>query len=165
MKRPACAALLLALAALAAVSPSAGAAGSAELLKPGDRFPGFAAEDQHGAAYRFQPGTRAVLIAFDMGSARAANKVLAALGSGYLDDRQAVYVANIHGMPGIGRRFALPKMRKYPHRIVLADDETLLSPFPQQDGRITVVRLDDAGVVVRIDFWDPKNEGLEAAHL
>ena len=41
------------------------------------------------------------------------------------------FIANVYGMPAIGRFFAMPKMKKYPHRIMLADAEGLLDEFPQ----------------------------------
>ncbi|MGE0621930.1 MAG: hypothetical protein AB7I04_10100 [Pseudomonadales bacterium] len=126
------------------------------LLGPGDPFPPFQAEDQHGKAYTFEPGARAVLIAFQMSAAKAANRYLAEQPAEYLDDHAAVYIANIYGMPGIGRRFALPKMRTYPHRIVLADGKDLLTPFPQQAERVTVLSLDEAGVIRSVSYWNPE---------
>jgi hypothetical protein len=137
-----------------------GPARAGDLLTTGDTFPALQAVDQHGEAYVFEPGTNAVLIAFEMGAARAANRLLAEQSPEYLDDHQAVYVANIYGMPGIGRRFALPKMRKYPHRIVLADEENLLTPFPHRKGLITVLELDDAAVIRSVSFWNPTEEPL-----
>lgn len=130
------------------------------MLAAGDAFPAFEASDQHGIAYVFEPGTRMVLIAFEMGAAKAANRVLADQSPSFLDDHQAVYIANIHGMPGIGRRFALPKMRRYPHRIVLADDATLLTPFPHRKGLVTVLNLDAAAVIRSVSYWNPGEKPL-----
>jgi hypothetical protein len=59
-------------------------------------------------------------------------------------------------MPGIGRMFALPKMKKYPHRILLADAEDFLRRYPSQEYRITALRLDAQGVITAIEFFDPK---------
>ena len=137
----------------------ASSARSAEILSVGDVFPEFQARDQHDRNYVFEPGVRVVLIAFDMSPAKKANKFLAGQPADYLDRNQAVYVANIHGMPGIGRHFALPKMKKYPHRIILADAENLLSPFPSKEKRITVIRLNEQA----IDYWDPALAPLDIA--
>ncbi len=133
-----------------------GPAATAATLGPGDAFPAFESTDQHGVAYTFEPGTQVVLIAFEMSAAKAANRYLAAQPATYLDDHQAVYIANIYGMPAIGRHFALPKMRKYPQRIVLADGEDLLSPFPRQEKRVTVLGLDDAGMIRTVGYWNPE---------
>ena len=65
-----------------------------------------------------------------METGKKANAALSALGKDYLPAKNAVYLANIHGMPGIGRMFALPKMKKYSHRIILGDDAALIARFP-----------------------------------
>lgn len=126
------------------------------LLGVGDPFPAFHAADQHGVDYTFEPGTRAVLIAFEMSAAKAANRYLSAQPATFLDDHGAVYIANIYGMPGIGRHFALPKMRKYPQRIILADGKDLLSAFPRQQERVTVLGLDDTGAIRTVGYWNPE---------
>ncbi len=130
---------------------------SAKQLMPGERFPALQAEDQHGKPYLFSPGTAAVLIAFDMKTGKRANKFFAEQGADFLGEHNAVYIANIYGMPGIGRMFALPKMRKYPHRIVLAQSENLLQPFPHKADHVTIIKLDDKGLVVSIDYWQPND--------
>jgi hypothetical protein len=129
----------------------------AEQLLPGDTFPGLQAEDQHGNPYLFSPGTAAVLIAFDMKTGKRANKFFAEQGADFLPDQNAVYIANIYVMPGIGRMFALPKMRKYPHRIVLAQSQDLLLGFPHKADHITIIKLNEKGVVASIDYWQPNN--------
>ena len=64
-------------------------------------------------------------------------------------------------MPGIGRRFALPKMKKYAHPIILADAKGLLDPFPTQKGKVTVLALNTRGVVTAISYWEPKSQKIE----
>ena len=140
--------------------PFAGALGS-ELVEAGDTFPAFEARDQHDVDYRFDPGTATVLIAFDMATAKLSNAVLAEQGAGFLDGHRVVYIANIYGMPRIGRLFAFPKMRKYPHRIILADAKNLLSPFPQKEDHVTVIQLNDSAVIQATLFWNPKRDPLE----
>lgn len=127
----------------------------------GSKVAPFSANDQHGGAFTLNAkDTRFLLVSFDMETGKKANGALNALGQGYLPNKKAVYVANIHGMPGIGRMFALPKMRKYAHRIVLGDDENLLAPYPQQPGKVTVLKLDD-GKVEKVSYWDPATEGVD----
>lgn len=150
--------LLLALSIMIAAQAMA-----AEMLKPGDAVPAFAAKDQHGNAFDFKPGLRFLLISFDMSDGKAANKVLAEKGAAYLPEKKAVFVSNIHGMPGIGRAFALPKMRKYPHQIILADDEKLLEPFPKQKDRVTILALDPAGKITEVRYWNAEKEPLDQA--
>ena len=121
----------------------------------GSAVAAFNANDQHGKAYTFKKGTRYLLLSFDMGTGKKANKVLTEKGAAYLPGKKAVYVANIFGMPGIGRAFALPKMRRYAHTIILADQKDLLAPFPTQKGKVTILALNPAGVVTGISYWDP----------
>ena len=67
-------------------------------------------------------------------------------------------IANIYGMPGIGRFFAMPKMRKYPHRIMIADAEGLLDNYPQEDDVVTLFELDKEGEIKTISFWNPESD-------
>ena len=138
-------------------------ASSAEVLKIGDAVPGFTAKDQHGEKFEFKPGPRVLLVSLDMSTGKKANTYFAAREPGYLDKAKAVYLSNIHGMPAIGRVFALPKMRKYPHRIVLADDEGLLAPMPRKNGLVTALLLDPSARITSVQFWDAEKQTLEEA--
>ncbi len=123
----------------------------------------FTAKDQHEQAFTLKPVTTSFLmVSHDMDTGKKANGVLNALGKDYLAGKKAVYIANIHGMPGIGRTFALPKMKKYAHRIILADDATLIALFPEQKGKVTVLALSD-GKVTSIGYWTPGSESLDSA--
>jgi hypothetical protein len=133
-------------------------AASAETLKTGDTVKSFLAKDQHGQAFELKPGMRCLLVTFDMSTGKKANAFLASKGAAFLNERKAVYVSNIQGMPAIGRAFALPKMRKYPHRIVLADSEDLLRDFPSQKGKVTILALDPKLRITAISFWDPEKD-------
>lgn len=133
----------------------------ADPYKTGQKVDAFSAQDQHENAFTLDPKTtRFVLVSHDMDTGKAANKVLDGLGAAYLTDRKAVFMANIHGMPGIGRMFALPKIRKYAHRIILGDDANLIARFPQQKGKVTVLKL-GSGKVTSIRYWDPATEGVD----
>ncbi|MGA2248126.1 MAG: hypothetical protein ABSH48_24340 [Verrucomicrobiota bacterium] len=143
---------LLALCAASVVSVHA-----AE-LKVGDAVPTFSAKDQFGKDFKFEAGLHFLLLGFDMGASKPANLKLAGLGAGWLEKQKAAYVLDIHTMPGVARLFALPKMRKYPHRIILGDDEKLLAPFPRQAGRITVLVLTSEGKIQEVRYWNPSAE-------
>ena len=127
----------------------------ADTYTKGSKVAAFSAEDQHGKAFTLEPSkTRFLLVSHDMDTGKAANGVLTTLGATYLSDRNAYYVANIHGMPGIGRMSALPKMRKYTHRIILGDDAALIANFPEEKSKVTVLKLSN-GKVAAIRYWDP----------
>lgn len=133
------------------------AAHAAEPLKAGETVPAIEAKDQHDQPFTLTDDVEWVLVTFDMGTGKAANGYLEKKGATFLPEHKAVFISNIHGMPGVGRMFALPKMRKYPHRIILADEEHLLDPFPRQDSRVTVMKLAPGRVVQSIAFWDPRS--------
>ena len=130
-------------------------------LTVGDAVPAFSAKDQFGKDFKFAAGLHFLLVGFEISAGKEANLKLADLGPGWLEKHGAVYVLDIHTMPGIARVFALPKMRKYPHRIMLADTESLLAPFPRQPERITVLVLTTDGKIKEIRYWQPAKEALE----
>ncbi|HEX7861184.1 MAG TPA: hypothetical protein VF773_12700 [Verrucomicrobiae bacterium] len=128
-----------------------------EPLKVGDLLPSFKAKDQHGMEFELKPGLQRMFVSFDMSTGKEANAQFAAKGPDFLPSAHAIFVSNIYGMPGIGRVFALPKMRKYPHRIILADSENLLARYPQQKDRVTVLSLDGNLKITEVSFWNPKD--------
>ena len=127
-------------------------------LAVGDAVPAIVANDQHGTAFQFTNGVRFLLIVKEMACSKSANQQLAAEGAGFLEKKQADFLMDIHTMPGFARVFALPKLRKYPHRIVLVDTADALAVFPAQPGRVTVLELTPARRVQKISFWDPDRE-------
>jgi len=126
-------------------------------LQTGDTLPAFTVQDQHEVEYTLGDDVRYVIVSFDMSSGKAANKYLEEKGKYFLPEHSAVFLSNIYGMPWIGRKFALPKMRKYPHRILLADSETLLEDYPQEEDKVTVLQLDPDHKIVSINFWNPES--------
>jgi hypothetical protein len=153
--------LLKKAAAALAVTVLGSALSLAAPYATGQRVDPFQAKDQHEAAFTLKPSeTRYLLVSHDMETGKKANTALTALGKDYLPGKKAVYVANIHGMPAVGRMFALPKMKKYTHRIILGDDAALIARFPQQAGKVTVLALAN-GKVQSIQYWTPGTDGVE----
>ena len=132
---------------------------NAKTLEKGDSFPITKSLDQHEKEYVVSADTRYVAVSFTMSDGKKANKYFEKKGKDFLPQKKAVYIANVHGMPGVARVFAMPKMRKYPHRIMLADEEGLLDPLPQEKNKITVFELDTDNRIVSISFWDPSDDG------
>lgn len=153
--------LRLSATVLASVALSMGVSMAAPYAE-GSKVESFSAKDQHEQAFTFKPAeTKFLLVSHDMSTGKKANAVLNALGKEFLGSKKAVYVANIHGMPGIGRMFAMPKMKKYAHRIILGDAAELIAKFPEQKDKVTVLKLSE-GKVVSVSYWPPGAEGLEA---
>jgi len=124
-------------------------------LEKGSSLPEFQATDQHEVDYPFPGDTQFVAVTFTMSSGKKANKFFSGKGKDYLPANKAVFLSNIDGMPKVARVFAMPKMQKYPHRIMLADQKGLLDPFPQEKGMVTILTLDKNRKILDIKFWNP----------
>jgi len=120
--------------------------------------PVIAAPDQHGQMFNSTNGWQFLLIASEMACAKAASQKLAEQGTGFLEQHHGAYLLDIHTMPAIARFFAIPKMRKYPMRIILVDAAPTLAVFPSRPGRVTVVALTADRRVRKISYWDPQSE-------
>ena len=117
----------------------------------GSPMPAFSLEDQHGKPVSVQPDTRLVIFAADKAASDLANEVLGNQKEGVLGRLQAVYLADISGMPTlVTRMFALPAMRALPFPIGLAREAGVLAELPRQKGAVSVIRLGD-GKVSRVD--------------
>lgn len=128
----------------------------------GSKVAPFTAKTQHEKNFTFKPSdTRFLLVSHDMETGKKANAVLTTVGPANLASNKVVYLANIHGMPGVGRMFALPKMRKYSHTIILGDDAGLIAKFPEQKDKVTVLKLAE-GKVSSVQYWSPGAEQLDS---
>lgn len=133
----------------------------AEPYAVGSKVESFTAKDQHEKEFKLNPTqTKFLLVTHDMETGKKANGVLTTVGPENLASKKVVYLANIHGMPGVGRMFALPKMRKYSHTIVLGDDAALIARFPEQKDKVTVLKL-NGGKVASVKYWQPGGEALD----
>lgn len=127
----------------------------------GDRVETFQAKDQYDQGFTFKPAeTRFLLVTHDMETGKKANAVLTTVGKENLVKKKVVYLANIHGMPGVGRMFAIPKMKKYSHTIILGDDANLIARFPAETGKVTVLGL-QGGKVASVKYWTPGTDSLD----
>jgi hypothetical protein len=127
----------------------------------GSKVAAFSAKTQHDKDFTLKPAdTRFLLVSHDMETGKKANAVLTTVGPDNLTKKKVVYLANIYGMPGVGRMFALPKMRKYSHTIILGDDAELIAKFPEEKNKVTVLKL-SGGKVTSVKYWDPGAEGVD----
>jgi hypothetical protein len=100
--------------------------------------------DQHGNVHTLPPETTTVLFAADMAAKKVVQALLDARDADYLPHHQAVFIADIHGMPRIiTKLFALPRMRKYGYEVLLIEDADVGARFPRRDGEVTVLGLRD----------------------
>lgn len=145
--------ILLRWVAFAAVGCCcAGAAWAAE-LKEGDAFPPYTLTDPHGVTNTLGAETRAVIISSEKGISEQVNAWLKQKPHGYLEAHRAEYVSDITPMPAIiTTLFALPKMKKYPFRLLLAQDENFAKTYPHRPGKIALFLLDDRHAIRGLHF-------------
>jgi hypothetical protein len=126
----------------------AAVAGRAESVAVNDTLAPIALEDQHGQPGGIVATTRAVLLSRDMDGGGLVREALATDGATRLEQAGAVYVADVHAMPGLVRRFiAIPRMRERPYRVLLDSDGGPTSRLPAEEGKATWLRLDGLRVV------------------
>jgi hypothetical protein len=137
------------LAAVALVI-AVGAVGSAaaQSVAVNDTVAALALVDQHGQPGGVDATTRAVLLSRDMEGGGLVHEALATDGAAQLDQAGAVYIADVHAMPGPVRRFiASPRMRERPHRVLLDTDGAPSAALPREAGKATWLRLDGLSVL------------------
>jgi hypothetical protein len=116
----------------------------------GQPLPELALEDQHGKAWRVGVDTRLLLFASGRKGSNLVQEVLAAQPRGFLDLRQALYLADMSRMPGfVTRTFALPALREMPFAVGVVLDDKLLPDWPRQADAVLLISL-QAGRVAAI---------------
>jgi hypothetical protein len=122
-------------------------------LEPGERLAPWTLLDQHDEPYTLNDETRILLVARDMAGAKLVNAALQGKPKGYLEERQAVFLADISRMPGvIASLFALPKMRDYNYRILLDHDARIAPRYPAGEGEVLWLQLEDGRLLTQQAF-------------
>jgi len=99
-------------------------------------------QDQFGKHIALKVMPKTVIMAFEKGTSGTVNEYLAAQNKDYLGLHNSAFIADISQMPNfITESFALPKMRKFSHTVLLIRDEELGLRFPAQEEKITVMKF------------------------
>lgn len=114
--------------------------------------------DQFGKRYTLKVMPKTLVMAFEKGTGVTVNEYLGAQEKGYLAKNKAAFVADISQMPKfITETFALPKMRKYNHTVLLIQDEEQGINFPYQEDKITVMKF-RGNFLTKVDFVSTADE-------
>lgn len=114
--------------------------------------------DQFGKRYTLKVMPKTLVMAFEKGTGATVNEYLGAQEKGYLAKNKAAFVADISQMPKfITETFALPKMRKYNHTVLLIQDEEQGINFPYQEDKITVMKF-RGNFLTKVDFVSTADE-------
>jgi NADPH-dependent ferric siderophore reductase len=125
---------------------------SAAVLEAGAALPSINLKDQHEKPVAIAPDTKLVFFAAEMGGSRLMTKALGALPPTALKDKNAVYIADISGMPAIFSTIvALPRLQKVGYTVGLIRDAKDGASLPRKPGTVTVLKV-DAGKVSAVDF-------------
>lgn len=127
----------------------------ANALEPGEKLAPWTLLDQHDQAYSLDNSTHILLVARDMDGAKLVKAALAQQPKGYLEARDAVFVADIQRMPAlISKLFAIPAMRDYTYRVLLDRDGRVASRYSGQDGQVQWLQLREGVLVGQHSFAD-----------
>ena len=122
----------------------------ANALEPGEKLAPWTLLDQHD-----QARTHILLVARDMDGAKLVKAALGEQPRGYLEARDAVFVADIQRMPAlISKLFAIPAMRDYNYRVLLDREGRVASRYSGQDGQVQWLQLREGVLVGQHSFAD-----------
>ena len=120
----------------------------------------FSLVDQFNKVHSVNANVKTIIVSFEKDTGADVNEFLSNKPADFLRKKNAVFIANISGMPSIiTKLFALPKMKKYKHTVLLIYDEND-SRFLQKEDKSTVYKLEN-GVIKSIYYIE--KEGLEKA--
>jgi hypothetical protein len=129
--------LLLALIATALFSSE---------IKLNDKLRVFVLPDQFGTYHTVDRHTKTIIVSFEKDTGKDVNTFLASKNPNYLKEHSAVFIANISEMPAlITRMFAMPKLKKYKHTILLINNEDD-DRFSAKEEKITIYKLENSVV-------------------
>ena len=113
----------------------------------------FTLPDQFEKSHAVDKTVHTIIVSFEKSTGADMNAFLNEHCPDYLHKHNAVFVANISEMPSlITKLFAMPKMRKYKHTILIVNDEDN-HQFLYKEDKITVYTLKD-GVISYIEYVD-----------
>jgi nitrous oxide reductase accessory protein NosL len=136
------------------------AAGSmAEMAQIGKPFPSYTLEDQFGQTNTLSSDTRFVIVASEKDVSGKVNDWLKPKAPDFLAAHKAEYVSDIEPMPGIiTTLFAMPKMKKYPFKLLLATEKSFAATYPKEKGRIALFILGPDQMLTDIRFVESPAE-------
>lgn len=138
--------------------------GSAMALEKGERLLPWTLLDQFDKAYSLDQQARIVLVARNMAGAKLLHAALADKPQGFLEERQAVFVADVSRMPSvISTLFAVPAMRDYPYRVLLDRESRVASRYPAADDQLLWLDLQDGVLRDSRTFTQAQAQALREA--
>lgn len=138
--------MLLGLALLAA---------TVQALETGERLAPWTLNDQFDQPYTLDEQLHVLLVARSMEGAKLLGAALEGRPKGYLEARQALFVADISRMPSlIGKLFAIPAMRDYSYRVLLDREAQVVPQYAAPQEGVLWLQLEKGVLRERKVFTD-----------
>lgn len=116
---------------------------SAMALEKGERLLPWTLLDQFDKAYTLDQQARILLVARNMTGAKLLKAAMEEKPKGFLEARQAVFVADVSRMPAvISTLFAVPAMRDYNYRVLLDSQSRVASRYPAAEDQVLWLDLE-----------------------
>lgn len=141
---------------------------AAMALDTGERLEPWTLLDQFEQPYSLDNQLQVLLVARDMDGSNMIKAALQDKPKGYLEQRHAVFLADISKMPSlIAKMFAVPAMRDYSYRIMLDRDARIVPRYEVAESSVLWLQLDAGKLVKRQSFTDADalRAALEAARI
>ncbi|MGL4315530.1 MAG: FAD/FMN-containing dehydrogenase [Pseudomonas sp.] len=129
--------------------------GMAMAIEPGERLAPWTLLDQFDKPYSLDGRLQVLLVARDMEGAQLVKAALLDKPQGYLEQRHALFLADISRMPGpIATLFAVPAMRDYHYRVLLDRESRVAPRYPGDVGAVLWLDLRDGRLQTQRSFTD-----------
>ena len=123
------------------------------------RLPPFELPDQFGRNHVIKEMPKVLILTFEKSTGAMVNQYLTRQEENYLPSQNALFIADIARMPTpITLLFALPKMRRYEHTILLAYDRAFQESFPRKKGHATIIHFGQTQAIEAITFVQDDRE-------
>jgi hypothetical protein len=127
----------------------------ADVYKAGDSFIGFSAPDQHGADVTFRAGDARVIL-FDTPAATGASQP--SPEPDRFAKNHVLPVVNTSDLSFFKRKVAQTRMAAKTYQLLVVDNKSIAGRFPVQNGKFTLLFLNEQGVITEIRFATPGKE-------
>jgi len=106
----------------------------------------FALNDQNEEAHTISPDTKTMVFAFSKDMGHTCNDFFATKEDSYLDDNNAVFVADVSGAPSVIRSmFIMPGLKDFKHTVLVIDDKNVARGYKagMDTEKIVIISLED----------------------
>lgn len=118
----------------------------AEALSTGGTVPTMTIKDQFEKEHTVDANVKTIIFSASKAEGTTIKEFLNTQKKDFLDSNNAVYIADITGMPSLITKYvALPKMKEYSFHVLLID-ETNKGLFPVKDDMISIISLHNSKI-------------------